>query len=482
MFLLIATMKRMQDRSRWLIRPVAQISIPLIITALMMAACSRATPTGVTPPFSGTPLDLAPTDRSLAETPSVHVEEITVRAPITAAAGTPFTVTVASQRPVDHAPTALFLINTNGTRLLAGELQGGHATIPVHASMTEVAGAMELIAQVGNTVTGRTTIMIVPGAAVEPVLALVGPRSITADGEHWTMLTALPADRFGNAVSDGTAVVVRVLHPAADGAAQRTQIDTYNNDTGNDTGNDTFEVLTANTNYLLAWVRVFSRTIAGRMDMAATAGMAHSPERTVIAVPGPPVTFGLQATARQRDADGRHLITVETARLQDRFGNPLLDGTAVTFLVTNPDGSRRSLSSQSIAGKASIPIQVPTLPGSLQIEALVLNTMSQPLLLDFSAGIGITAIAVRAIPTDDLLTLIAGPLLGPLEQYIPDGSDVSFTIQSTEPSLDVIEVIAPAAAGFATAVIRTSILPAGRYRVLVQAGIGTGEMMIEIEE
>lgn len=407
-------------------------------------------------------------EHSAAETTMVTIDHITMRAPTTIVAGTPFTVTLSSQPSVDRANVTLFLLNTNGTQLLTGNLQQGLAHIPIAAPITEISGEMELVAHIGSH-SARATVSIVPGEAVEPVLALVGPRSITADGEHWTMLTALPKDRFGNAVADETPVTVRVSHPAADGATNRTQIDTV-------------EVLTAKTKYLLAWVRVFSRTNAGRMYMAAASGDAHSPERTAIAVPGPPVAFGLQAEMRQRDADGRRLITVETERLQDRFGNPLLDGTAVTFLVTNPDGTTRSLPTQSIDGTARVQIQAPAIPGSINIEALVLNTTSRPLTFDFNAGIGVAPIAIRAIPTDDLLTLIAGPLLGPLDQYIPDGSEVIFTIQSEESGHAPIEVTAPASAGFATAVIRANTLTAGRYRVLVQAGIGEGEIVVEVEK
>lgn len=390
---------------------------------------------------------------------------LTIAAPTSVRAGTPVTVTVTSEA-ANRQSVQLFLLNTNGTALLSAAQLGDKATFLLDSTLTQTAGQATLIAQVGAAQVARP-LVIVAGDAVEPVLALVGPRSITADGAHWTMLTALPNDQFGNAVVDGTLVTVRALHPTADQSTQAF-------------GRDAIEVLTAETAHLLAWLRITSRTKAGPIDMAATSGNAHSPERTVLAVPGPPVTFGLIAETRQRNADGRHLVTVATEPLVDRFGNPLLDGSAVTFLVTNPDGTTRTLPAQSIDGKATVQIQAPSAAGSVRIEALVLNTTSQVLTLDFEPGIGVAPIPLRATPSADLLTLVAGPLLGPLGQYIPDGTVVRFTVQVAGRDEIAQEITAPAAAGFATALIRRNLLATGRYTVHVTAGVGEGYTTVDL--
>ncbi len=386
--------------------------------------------------------------------------------PQTIRAGTPATITVNSQPPSNGETVQLFLLNTNGTTRLSSRTLDGQATFLLDRTLTQVAGQVALLARRGSA-EGWGTLTIVPDETVEPVLALVGPRSIRADGEHWTMLTALPHDQFGNAVADGTPVTVRALHPMTAQPNQRAVA-------------DPLEVLSTTTDHLLAVVRIYGRTKAGRIDMAASAGRAHSPERTVLAVPGPPVAFGLIAEPGQRIADGRQLLTIATEALQDQFANPLLDGTAVTFLVTTPDGTTRTLPAQSIAGRATVQVQAPTSPGQLQIEALILNTPSRPLTLTFEAGIGVAPIAVRAIPSSDVLTLIAGPLLGPLGQYIPDGSAVSFTLRTVGNEQIAIQTMAPAAAGFATTVIRSRTLAAGRYTVHVTAGVGEGVITIEL--
>lgn len=360
----------------------------------------------------------------------------------------------------------IFILNTNGTTLLERPIHAGQAHFVLDETMTAVAGEVMLLARLANQRTSRT-MTIRPGLPVEPVLTLVGPRSITADGDHWTMVTALPNDAFGNAVIPGTDVTIRTLHPA-------TTLST------GALGAKNLETVTAATGYLLAWARIYSRTKAGRIYIGANAGDAHSPERTILAVPGPPVPFTLHAEPVQLTADGRQLVTIVTEPLFDEYENLLLDGTAVIFIITGADGTNRRLPSQVIDGKATVQLQAPAHPGTIQIEALVLNTISTPMTLSFDAGIGMAPIVIQFLPTDELLTFTAGPLLGPLGQYIPDGSGVAFTFQAEDHDFPLHEVIAHAEAGFASAVIRTSIFNSGRYTVFASVGIGTGQMTFDL--
>ena len=50
-------------------------------------------------------------------------------------------------------------------------------------------------------------ITVLPLDAVDGAIPLAGPRSIVADFEHWTMVSAFPRDRYGNSVADGTETI-----------------------------------------------------------------------------------------------------------------------------------------------------------------------------------------------------------------------------------------------------------------------------------
>lgn len=401
----------------------------------------------------------------------------------TLTAGEPTTITVITESVMPLSlnqsmlmpPVQLSLLMTTGTLLLEAPRINGVAQFQLNGSITQSAGTMTLIAQSADQRV-ETTMTIVPGPPVEPLLALVGPRSITADGKHWTMLTALPNDEFGNAVVTGTPVTVRTQHPA-------TVLTTSAATT------ETLETITTTTEYLLAWARIFSRTKTGRITIAATAGNAHSPERTVLAVPGSPQPFTIHAEPAALTADGRQFITVITETLVDQYTNPLLDGTVVTFVVTNTDGTERRLPAQVIDGRATVQVQAPIVTGTLHIKALVLDTTSESLTLNFTAGLAIAPFDLEINQDEEVITFIAGPLLGPLRQYIPDGSEVIFSIQATTADLNATpptsaaeqqRIMASAKAGFASAAIRRTMLPAGRYRIAISLGSEEQIFLMEI--
>ena len=68
--------------------------------------------------------------------------------------------------------------------------------------------------------------------------------------------------------------------------------------------------------------------------------------------------------------------------------------------------------------------------------------------------------------------ITAGPLVGQLDQFIPDGAEVTFTI--TAPDGTLLQVIAPADYGYAEILVRALTLQPGIYQVKVTAGTGTG--------
>ncbi len=59
--------------------------------------------------------------------------------------------------------------------------------------------------------------MIVPAAAAAEVDIHAGPRTIIADGEDQTMVTAIAADAFGNPLPDGEAVVISLVDESGPG-------------------------------------------------------------------------------------------------------------------------------------------------------------------------------------------------------------------------------------------------------------------------
>lgn len=387
--------------------------------------------------------------------PAVPVQALQITAPAQIAAGQPLTVVVESQ-PV--TATGVILLTAQGSfgylpqqaQLVAG--QASFVLTPLH---TQRAGQVHLLAR-HDTIAATAELAIVPGPPVDPLLPLVSPRSLVADGNHATMAVMAPRDEFDNPVADGTEVVVRVQHPILPGAEAATGL----------------AIVRTRTQHLLAWASLSSRTRAGRMLIAATAGNSHSPERFVLAVPGPPLPFTIRADPLMAPADGRQIVQIGSGPIRDRYGNQLLAGTNVTLLAAMPNGEIRTMPATIIDGQLAGALQAPAQPGPLFVRAWIEGISSNVLQLDFTPGPAVQTIPVVTQLTAAGVVVRAGPLVGQLDQFIPDGTEVTFRV--TAPDATVFTSVAPADYGYAELLLRALTLQPGRYQVAVAAGTGGG--------
>lgn len=276
------------------------------------------------------------------------------------------------------------------------------------------------------------------------------------------MAVVTPRDALANPVAEKTAVTFAVQHPTAPTNAPATGQ----------------ESITAYTQNLLAWARIYSRNLAGPMRIAATADFGHSPERMVLATPGLPQPFQLFADKVAVPADGRQLVRISSSQISDRFGNVLLDGTSVTLLATLSNQERRSLPAATIDGRIYTTIQAPSQPGAMILQGWLAGVASAPLTIAFTPGPAVQPIRLVTQKTADGLQVIAGPLLGELGQFIPDGAEVTFTI--TNPAGQTTTIIALTEYGYAQILLRRSELLAGDYQLLVTAGTGQGATTVPV--
>ncbi|MCB0156486.1 MAG: hypothetical protein KDD83_00010 [Caldilineaceae bacterium] len=406
-----------------------------------------------------------------ATVPRLDPGRLTLEAPATLPAGAPLTVHVHADTPVS-GPLLVTVDGSGGFVPMTVPMDAGAAVVELDHAQTQFAGTMTVRAQMGD-VTGATQITVTPGPPVDPVQLLVGPRSIVADGAHWTMAVAVPVDARGNPVADDTPVAIHARHPVSN------MVTTGASVTRDDaTAPSAADIVATRTRHLLAWARVFSRTVAGDLLLAAGAGDAFSAERTVREVPGPPVHLRVAAGPNGLPADGRQLVTLETGPITDAFGNAMLDGMTVTFLLTDADGRVQRVPAVTVDGRARALVPAPARPGTVTVRALAADVESAPVALTFVAGPAVDDFQVEARVQPDEIALVAGPLVGALGQFVPDGTVVTFTVTGAETPPRT--VTAPADGGYATAVLRTAGLEPGAYDVLVTAGTGQGHTEFRI--
>jgi len=359
---------------------------------------------------------------------------IQVDAPGSVDAGDAPDIKITSPAP-EGSLVELYVVGAVDTQRLVTTLRNQTATLRVPATATEHAGELLLVARIGDAM-ATTQMRSEASTATDPVVPLVGPRTVIADDQDITMVVLLPADEFGNPVADDTDVVVSLIRPG--GREQRVTVPV-------DGG--------------VAASLVQADTVAGRVLVSAEVNEAGGPSHSFDQVAGQPDAFSLSASTnpQPRDlvADGFSLHPIETAELTDVFGNVLPDGVAVEFVVDGAEG--RSLVSSTVqAGRSRTLIAAPAVPGEITVTARVSGRESTPLVLGFVSSLA----SGRAELVAD--TVRVGPVLGLLGGYVTDGTMVTVATQGSG------EIIA------------SGSLLAGETTILLPLGAPTTNLVIRV--
>lgn len=245
-------------------------------------------------------------------------------------------------------------------------------------------------------------IEIEPGPPTDPIDVYLGPRTVIADGAHFVMLVAIPEDEFGNPVAEGTQVDFTTTRP-----------------------NLAVEPETDETEHLLAWYEVFSRTVTGRSRIATESGDAGAPERDFLEVADIPVPFDIELVDPIVPADGQALIRVRSDVLVDEFDNVMPDGV-VAYLDTSGVTGIRRIHGQTIDGRAEFTLEVPDRPGEVGLQIIASGTRSNELDIVFPSAV---AALDGRIERDELSMMVhVGPVRSVRGSFVPDGSVAEVTL------------------------------------------------------
>jgi hypothetical protein len=342
-------------------------------------------------------------------------------------AGTDATTSVAA--PVELSISAPSQVGTNDELTLT--VEGTKAGVPVEVTVdggygprrvtvTPTSNSVEVLVPPGDRpesglvlVTaaqpgrvGVSTLEMTPGEPVDPLDLYLGPRTVVADTEHFTMIVAVPEDDRGNPVSNDYPVDYKVTRP-----------------------NGVVEQETHPTSDLLSHFIVFSRTVTGRTRIGVEAGEAGGPERNFLEVAGVPAPFDLEVEGEIAPADGQALTVLRTAVLTDEFGNELPDGVVVYLDIEGVTGTRR-LYSATIDAVAEFQIESPTEPGSATAVGVASGIVGNPLPIRFPAAVETVPVEVR--DHVDGLEVVVGPVRTVRNAYVPDGTLAVVSVDGTD--------------------------------------------------
>lgn len=320
-------------------------------------------------------------------------EPLAIAAPTRVIAGEPFEIIVSSV--ADGDAVEIVLDGSYGPRRVEAVGQDGLAAVTVPPNPTAEAGIVLVSARTADRV-AITTMEVLPGQARDPVESFLGPRTVVADGDDASMIVAVPTDRFGNPVSQGTTVDYLITRPS-----------------------QTTDRRVAPVDGLLSYVWIESGTVAGRTRVSVTVDGASGQERTLLEVAGRPESLELELADPVPSADGATLVELRTGVIRDRFGNVLPDGTSAVLEATGSTRTRRS-TSETIDGVVRFVVEVPRRPGPATFTAFASGAASAPITIDFPAAV--EEVPVRVTSVADGRQVLIGPVLTVGGSYVPDGT------------------------------------------------------------
>jgi adhesin/invasin len=367
------------------VSPITRVTTNGVATATlssMVAGLAKVTAT----------VGLSSTTAQVTFTPGPPANLSLIAAPSTLQVGnlSALTATVTDQfgNPVVNGIVVSFTTNLGSASPVTRVTTNGIATATLSSTLP---GTAVVTATVGSLSATRP-VTFTPGPPTN--LSLAAAPSTLQVG-NLSALTATVTDRFGNPVVDGTVVSFTTNLGSASPVTRVT----------------TNGVATA----------TLSSTVAGLATVTATVGSLNA-TRPVTFTPGPPANLSLIAAPSTLPVGS---LSALTATVTDQFGNPVVNGTAVSF--TTNLGSASPVTRVTTNGVATATLSS-TLPGTAVVTATV-GSLSATRPVTFTPGPP-TNLSLAAAPSTlqvGNLSALTATVTDQFGNPVVDGTVVSFT-------------------------------------------------------
>ena len=269
-----------------------------------------------------------------------------------------------------------------------------------------LSGLLNIYVTYKGRIYARNRVNVLADVVAEPMDTYLGSKSVVADGKDWAMITAIPTDKYGNLLKNGTPVNFDLLTPT-----------------------NKREHKVSNTNFGVAFQKIYAQTTSGKTFVGVSIDSVNSKEKELLQVADFSSNFTIQAEKNSLYADARQTFKIKTSLLKDQNNNIVSEGTLVLFQVKDANNTTRLFDGYTINGVAEIHLQNPISLGNLQVIASVFGGgKSNNLSIPFQS-------AYQDIPIDfdnstRKLSLRIGVLRGKLNQLLPNGIIVALTIDN----------------------------------------------------
>jgi hypothetical protein len=327
----------------------------------------------------------------------------------------------------------LYCSNSYGSTVISSTVKNNIFEYHIPENITRKIGTVNwTLLTEATSLSGKLNIN--PKAEVATMETYIGPPSIEAGGDDYTMLVVIPSDSLDNPIPTNTLVNAKFQFLASEESE------------------DIF------TNNLIAWRNIHSKKENGRMLVSSESIGINSKEFTINVMPAIPTDFKISATRPHDYADGNQVTTFTTSIIKDKQNNVVSDGTFVSFFIKNKNENILKTTGTTIDGIATSKMIHPDYADSWSIKAYV-DGMSESNSISLSYKQVITDFEVNFTENNRLITV--GPLQSFMQQMIPDGLHVKLHIYKNNTKIETLTKTS--FNGYATFKLKPAIYEDGNY-------------------
>jgi len=340
------------------------------------------------------------------------------------------------------ASIQLYCANSYGTTLVSAKVADNQLQYTIPTQLCSKIGVVNWkLLDKKTSLSGTFTI----NSQTTPVAmeTYVGPPSIAAGGNDFTMLVVIPTDTLDNPVKENTEVNLQRQFLANE---QQETIQVKN---------------------LIAYKNIYSPIESGRMLLATECLGLNSKEYTVNVMPAISKDFEIFAKRSHEYADGNQITTFTTNILKDEYDNIVSDGSYVEFFITNTKGNILKTAGMTIDGVATAKMIHPDHQETWNVKAAVTGISESNTI----------SIAYKKVIEDFTITfsennrnIEVGPLKSFMNQLIPDGLQVKLVVSQN--GKKIAAYIKESRDGFVNFELNPNIFSNGNYDLeITTAGI-----------
>ena len=334
------------------------------------------------------------------------------------------------------AKPKLFLIHTYGKTILDSQNDNGKITFTIPAIYCLKTGVLSWYLIQNETRISNGSFTIVPNDnTVTKIENYLGPPSLLTGTDHFTMMVAIPTDKFDNPKRDGTAVLIKDQFLSDITVTQKT------------------------TQSFIAWKNIYSRTKSGKMLVSTECNNTDSKEFETEIKPSIGEDFTISFSRNHSFADGNQITSLTTSIIRDRYGNLVGDGTLVTFQVVTKDNILLKTYAATINGVAIGQLLHPDHQDDFTVKGYITGiAQSKPINIPYLALIKNFSYAF----SDNNRRIIVGPVRSFMKQLVPDGVKVELKIFHNKELLET--KILETNKGIATFILLAPFYPEKEYQ------------------